>query len=185
MGKCWIVSQKCDDSRQDHSTSYTLLSNMEHLHAHLHRRFQVQWKTRYNPTFCETACAILSFLCCFLGIFAACCRPSLRLVIHWVGEWSDNKTPVNYRKYLIICHVLQQWVRLYLFFGQRAMDYNTVKSIRLALSSYPFASSLSLLAHWELNFCTFASVPCQSAYRMGTCGHTSNKKVNVDYILIE
>lgn len=128
---------------------------------------------------------ILSFLGCFLGIFAACCHPSLGLVIHWVGEWSDNKTPVNYCKYLIICHVLQQWVRLYLFFGQRAVDYNTVKSIRLALSSYPFASSLSLLAHWELNFCTFASVPCQSAYRMGTCGHTSNKKVNVDYILIE
>lgn len=154
-------------------------------YMHTYLQFQVQWKTRYNPTFCETARAILSFLCCFLGIFAACCRPSLRLVIHWVGEWSDNKTPVNYRKYLIICHVLQQWVRLYLFFGQRAVDYNTVKSIRLALSSYPFASSLSLLAHWELNFCTFASVPCQSAYRMGTCGHTSNKKVNVDYILIE
>lgn len=37
-------------------------------------------------------------------------------------------------------------------FGQKAVRDNTVKSISLALCSYPFASRLGSLAHWELNF---------------------------------
>ncbi len=113
-------------------------------------------------------------------LFAACVLPVAEVsnTVLETWEWSDNKTANNINKvsYQLSClTIMSETLSVFWTEGRGGQYCEVNKSGSVFISSCIQRQFIGTL---RTQFCTFASIFCQSANHMGTCGHTSQQKID-------